>query len=47
VKGPRGCIIEWDVTIKDAHALWSDICSLHEGTKSDCEVRYHLVKLFF
>ena len=22
---------------KDAHALWSDICALHEGTKSKCE----------
>ena len=28
---------------KDAHALWSDICALHEGTKSECEERYHLV----
>ena len=28
---------------KDAHALWSDICALHEGTKSEREERYHLV----
>ena len=28
---------------KDAHALWSDICVLHEGTKSEREKRYHLV----
>ena len=28
---------------KDTHALWSDICALHEGTKSKCEERYHLV----
>jgi hypothetical protein len=28
---------------KDAHALWSDICALHEGNKSECEERYHLV----
>ena len=28
---------------KDAHALWSDIYALHEGTKSECEERYHLV----
>ena len=28
---------------KDAHALWSNICALHEGTKSECEERYHLV----
>ena len=28
---------------KDAHALWSDICALHEGTKSEHEERYHLV----
>ena len=28
---------------KDAHALWSDVCTLHEGTKSECEERYHLV----
>ena len=24
---------------KDAHALWSDICALHEGTKSELSVR--------
>ena len=28
---------------KDAHALWSDICALHEETKSEREERYHLV----
>jgi hypothetical protein len=28
---------------KDAHELWSDICALHEGTKSEHEERYHLV----
>ena len=28
---------------KDVHALWSDICALHEGTKSELEERYHLV----
>ena len=28
---------------KDAHAQWSDICALHEGTKSEREERYHLV----
>ena len=28
---------------KNAHALWSDICALHEGTKSEREERYHLV----
>ena len=28
---------------KDAHQLWSDICALHEGTKSEREERYHLV----
>ena len=28
---------------KDAHALWSDICVLHEGTKSEHEECYHLV----
>ena len=28
---------------KDAHALWSDICALHEGTKSEHEEHYHLV----
>ena len=26
-----------------AHALWSNICVLHEGTKSEREKRYHLV----
>ena len=28
---------------KDAYALWSDVCALHEGTKSEREERYHLV----
>ena len=28
---------------KDAHALWSNICALHERTKSEHEERYHLV----
>ena len=28
---------------KDAHALWLDVCALHEGTKSEREERYHLV----
>ena len=28
---------------KDAHSLWSDICALHEGTKSEREEHYHLV----
>ena len=28
---------------KDAHALWLDICALHEETKSEHEERYHLV----
>ena len=28
---------------KDTHALWSDVCALHEGTKSEHEERYHLV----
>ena len=28
---------------KDVHSLWSDICALHEGTKSEREERYHLV----
>ena len=28
---------------KDAHALWSDVCVLREGTKSEHEERYHLV----
>ena len=28
---------------KDAHELWSDIYALYEGTKSECEERYHLV----
>jgi hypothetical protein len=22
--------------------LWMDICALHEGTKSECEERYHI-----
>ena len=28
---------------KDAHAVWSDVCALHEGTKSEREERYHLI----
>ena len=28
---------------KDAHALWSDICALHDGTKIEREQRYHLI----
>ena len=28
---------------KGTHALWSDICALHEGTKSEHEECYHLV----
>ena len=28
---------------KDAYALWSDICALYEGTKSERGERYHLV----
>ena len=28
---------------KDTYALWSDICALHEGTKSEHEERYHHV----
>ena len=28
---------------KDTHALWSDICALYEGTKSEREECYHLV----
>ena len=28
---------------KDAHALWSDVCALHEGTKSEHEEHYYLV----
>ena len=27
---------------KDAHALWLDVCVLHEETKSEHEERYHL-----
>ena len=28
---------------KNAHALWSDICALHEGTKNEREERYYLI----
>ena len=28
---------------KDTHALWSNICALYEGIKSEREERYHLV----
>jgi hypothetical protein len=27
---------------RNAHDLWMDICALHEGTKSECEERYHI-----
>ena len=28
---------------KTAHALWKELCALHEGSKSEREERYHLV----
>ena len=28
---------------KDAHALWSNVCALHEGTKSERDEHHHLV----
>ena len=28
---------------KDAHVLWSNVCALYEGTKSEHEECYHLV----
>jgi hypothetical protein len=28
---------------KDTHALWLDICALHEGTKNERGEHYHLV----
>ena len=28
---------------KDVHALWSDVCTLYERTKSEREECYHLV----
>jgi hypothetical protein len=27
---------------KDAHELWENLCALHEGTKNECEERYHI-----
>jgi hypothetical protein len=27
---------------KNAHDLWSNMCALHEGTKSECEEIYHI-----
>ena len=36
-------VFNWVWNHKDAHALWSDICVLHEGTKSEHEKCYHLV----
>jgi hypothetical protein len=30
---------------KNAHDLWLDICALHEGTKSECEERYHIAMI--
>jgi hypothetical protein len=27
---------------KDAHELWTNLCALHEGTKSEREERYHI-----
>jgi hypothetical protein len=27
---------------KDAHELWTNLCALHEGTKSECEERFHI-----
>ena len=28
---------------KDAHELWTEVCALHEGTKSEREERFHFV----
>ena len=36
-------VFNWVRNHKDAQALWSDVCVLHEGTKSEHEERYHLV----
>ena len=36
-------VFNWVRNHKDVHALWSDICVLHERTKSEHEERYHLV----
>ena len=36
-------MFNWVRNHKDAHALWLDICALHEETKSEREERYHLV----
>ena len=36
-------VFNWVRNYEDAHALWSDVCVLHEGTKSEREERYHLV----
>jgi hypothetical protein len=27
---------------KNTHGLWLGMCALHEGTKSECEERYHI-----
>ena len=36
-------VFNWVRNHKDTHALWSDNCALHEGTRSEHEKRYHLV----
>jgi len=36
-------VFNWVRNHKDAHVLWSDVCALHEGTKSKHVERYHLV----
>ena len=36
-------MFNWVRNHKEAHELWSDICALYEGTKSEREERYHLV----
>ena len=33
----------WSLKPGATHALWSDVCALHEGTKSEHEEHYHLV----
>lgn len=33
--------------IKDAHKLWESLCTLHEGSKSEREERYNLIKQKF
>jgi hypothetical protein len=41
-QGPGKDIFNRVRNAKDAHELWTNLCALHKGTKSEREERYHI-----